>query len=235
MRLSIPAVVATFALGLATIPASAQTAVGVGTGISKARSSSFSSSRSSSNSNAISANRNSANAGVGSSGNSSITTNTNVQGNAPAVFAPGMSAAGIESCNGSISLGGSAVGGGGALGFPWQDGPCNKRLNARTLWAFGQREAALQQLCLDDEMALAMSSAGIRCRVGHYAEVRVATYGAPPPPAYPLSMRADAAPAHASHAVFTDRKGRSYTEAACGSHGAVKTTEKGVCARLASN
>jgi hypothetical protein len=87
------------------------------------------------------------------------------------VFAPGLAAAGIESCNGSISVGGSVVGGGGALGFPWQDGPCNKRLNARTLWAFGQKEAALQTLCLDDEMASALTSAGVRCRVGHYAQV----------------------------------------------------------------
>ncbi len=65
------------------------------------------------------------------------------------VAPPGLSAAGLESCNNSVSAGGSSPAGSLAIGFPIQDGPCNKRLNARTMWSFGLHEAAIQQLCLD--------------------------------------------------------------------------------------
>jgi hypothetical protein len=184
------------------------TGTGIGTGIASARSSSASRSRSSSNLRSTN---------VATNG-TSIQSYSTIAGQAPAVFAPGLAAAGIESCNGSVSLGGSAIGGGGALGFPFQDGPCNKRLNARTLWAFGQHEAALQTLCLDDELAVAMVASGIRCRVGRYA----------PTPAQQ--------PSGAPVGEITDRKGRRYTVAACGSRGAVRTTTPGLCARrIASN
>ena len=184
--------------------AHAQTAVGIGTGIAGANSHSSASSHSSSDSS------------VNYHPNSF--SNTSIPGNAPSI-ATGLGAAGIESCNGSVGLGGSAVGGGGALGFPWQDGPCNKRLNARTLWSFGQKEAAIQQLCLDDDMAASLVTAGVHCRIGRYAPVPVAAQQ----PAAPVGE-------------ITDRHGRHYVEAACGSKHAVHTTTPGLCARrVASN
>ncbi len=101
---------------------------------------------------------------------------TSIPRNAPGVAPPGLSAAGLESCNNSVSAGGSSPAGSLAIGFPIQDGPCNKRLNARTMWSFGLHEAAIQQLCLDGEMAQALASVGKQCLIGP---------GAPPPqPAY---------------------------------------------------
>jgi hypothetical protein len=255
---------AAMALALAAGPVMAQNALGVGVGVSNSRSNSNavadpvqnnrntalsaaqSQSRSNSNSNVNSRINSSQNVGVRSvNANQSGAANTNTfnsttTGQSPAVFAPGMSAAGIESCNGSVSLGGAAVGGGGALGFPWQDGPCNKRLNARTLWAFGQHEAALQTLCLDDELARSMVAGGIRCRVGAYAEVRVAsTYSSGPvykgeyhgkvPGEHPRELKSLAA------SDYSDSKGRHYVVAACGEKGARKSADAGVCVKFASN
>ncbi len=200
---------------LGVSPVLAQTAVGVGTGIASSRSLSAAASRSSSRSNAASTSSvrsANLNANQSSAGNTN-TFNTTTTGQSPAVFAPGLAAAGIESCNGSVSLGGAAVGGGGALGFPWQDGPCNKRLMARTLWAFGQHEAALQTLCLDDELSGPMVVSGIVCRVGRYAP------------------QASQQPSGAPVGEITDRHGRRYVEASCGSRGAVRTSQPGLCAR----
>jgi hypothetical protein len=235
-------------LALGSAPSFAQNAIGVGTGISNSRSDSAaiaapvqnnrntatagaaSQSRSNSNSNVNSRISSQQNVGVRSvNANQSGAANTNTfnsttTGQSPSVFAPGMSAAGIESCNGSVSLGGAAVGGGGALGFPWQDGPCNKRLNARTLWAFGQHEAALQTLCLDDELARSMVAGGIKCRVGAYAEVAVVT----PHSAYRGEFKS----------AYHDKKGRAYTVADCHSKGARPSADPGVCVKpqsMASN
>jgi hypothetical protein len=228
---------------VAASPSFAQNAIGVGTGISNSRSSSAAvaapvqNNRNTANAASASQSRSNSNSNVNSRINSSQSTavrsvnanqsgaantntfNSTTTGQAPAVFAPGMSAAGIESCNGSVSLGGAAVGGGGALGFPWQDGPCNKRLNARTLWAFGQREAALQTLCLDDELATSMVAGGIRCRVGHFATQ---------PTPYAVS-------ASVSVGDYTDRRGRHYRPVNCHSRGARLSADRGVCVALAAN
>lgn len=248
LKISI-ATVAFVALGLS--PALAQNAIGVGTGISNSRSSSAavanpvqnnrntanaasaSQSRSNSNSNVNSRINSAQTVGVRSvNANQSGAANTNnfnstTTGQAPAVFAPGMAAAGIESCNGSVSLGGAAVGGGGALGFPWQDGPCNKRLNARTLWNFGQREAALQIMCQDDEIASAMVASGVRCRIGRYAEPYTVSHNV-------YKGDASAMKAQAS-AEYFDKKGHRFVVAACGSKGARKSADAGVCVKVASN
>jgi hypothetical protein len=245
----------------------AQNAIGVGTGISNSRSNSAAvadpvqnnrnTALSASQSNSASRSNSNVNSRINSAqstavrsvnANQSGAANTNnfnstTTGQSPAVFAPGMSAAGIESCNGSVSLGGAAVGGGGALGFPWQDGPCNKRLNARTLWAFGQRDAAIQVMCQDDEVASALVASGVRCRIGRYAVQTVAyteSYGHPvfkgeyhgPVPGeksqpVALDMKRSAS--------YFDKKGHQYVVAACGTKGARQSADAGVCVKTASN
>jgi hypothetical protein len=85
--------------------------------------------------------------------------------NVPAVFAPGLAAAGIESCLGSVSGGGSWLGTGISFGGSIPDLDCSARLDARTLWAMGTvtkgprgvqlRVAALRRLCQNDRIAAA--------------------------------------------------------------------------------
>ena len=65
----------------------------------------------------------------------------------PSVFAPGLAAAGIESCLGSVSGGGSWLGTGITLGGSIPDKDCSARLDARTLWSFGLKKAAVARLC----------------------------------------------------------------------------------------
>ena len=65
----------------------------------------------------------------------------------PSVFAPGLAAAGIESCLGSVSGGGSWLGTGVTLGGSIPDLDCSARLDARTLWSFGLKRAAVSRLC----------------------------------------------------------------------------------------
>src|SRR5262249_1857030 len=67
--------------------------------------------------------------------------------NVPAVFAPGLSAAGLETCLGSVSGGGSAMGWGATFGTTVPDPGCQARLDATTLWAFGLKQAAVARLC----------------------------------------------------------------------------------------
>jgi hypothetical protein len=74
----------------------------------------------------------------------------------PSVFAPGLAAAGIESCLGSVSGGGSWLGTGVTLGGSIPDKDCSARLDARTLWAFGLRKAAIARLCLTSDVYRSM-------------------------------------------------------------------------------
>lgn len=97
-----------------------------------------------------------------------VSTKTATQ--APTVVAPSLAPAGIESCNASIALGASGPGGGAAIGLPWQDGPCNKRLDARALWNTGHRDAAMQVLCLDEDMSTALTATGYVCAIGPHAQ-----------------------------------------------------------------
>jgi len=74
----------------------------------------------------------------------------------PSVFAPGLAAAGIESCLGSVSGGGSWLGTGITLGGSIPDKDCSARLDARTLWAFGLKKAAIARLCLTSDVYRSM-------------------------------------------------------------------------------
>ena len=83
-------------------------------------------------------------------------TGTSTVKNAPAAFAPGLSAAGLETCLGSVSGGGSAIGWGATFGTTVPDPGCNARLDARTLWSFGLKKAAVARLCLSADINRSM-------------------------------------------------------------------------------
>jgi hypothetical protein len=147
-------------LMLAAAPAAAQTATGTGVGISSANS------KSQSGAVAISGQG-------GQGGNSSLTLNSsvpatttsninqNVTGtstirNVPTAIAPGLTAAGLETCLGSVSGGASVVGFGGSFGTTIPDPGCAARLDARTLWSMGLKKAAVARLCLTPEIYRSM-------------------------------------------------------------------------------
>jgi hypothetical protein len=79
---------------------------------------------------------------------------------APSVFAPGLAAAGIETCLGSVSGGVSFPGGGVAFGTTTKDTGCDTRLDSRTLWSFGLKAEAIARLCMKEETRQAL---GARC------------------------------------------------------------------------
>src|SRR6516164_12876 len=74
----------------------------------------------------------------------------------PSVFAPGLAAAGLESCLGSVSVGASWLGTGLTGGGSIPDQGCAARLDARTLWAFGLKKAAIARLCLQSDIYRSM-------------------------------------------------------------------------------
>lgn len=76
--------------------------------------------------------------------------------NAPAIVAPGLAAAGLETCLGAASGGLSFVGTGITFGTSTPDPGCNARLSARTLWSMGLRKAAVARLCLDADIYRSM-------------------------------------------------------------------------------
>jgi hypothetical protein len=76
--------------------------------------------------------------------------------NAPATFAPGLTAAGLETCLGSVSGGGSFMGGGFSFGTTVPDRGCSARLDARTLWSMGLKKASVARLCLTPEIQQSM-------------------------------------------------------------------------------
>jgi len=81
----------------------------------------------------------------------------------PTVAAPGLAAAGIETCLGSASGGISLMGGGFTFGATKVDEGCTIRLLSRQLFAFGLRNAALALMCQDQRVAEAMEVAGSPC------------------------------------------------------------------------
>jgi len=138
----------------------AQTAVGVGTGIGV--------SKSTSKSDAVAVG-----GGVGNTGTSSpsasivtgggplIQQNSTIPANqsvktVPSVFAPGLAAAGLETCLGSVSVGASWLGTGLTGGGSIPDSGCAARLDARTLWSFGLKKAAVARLCLNADIYRSM-------------------------------------------------------------------------------
>lgn len=82
---------------------------------------------------------------------------------APPVAAPGLAAASVETCLGSSSGGLSGMGFGIAFGSTNLDKGCEARLDARTLYGMGLRDAAMYRLCDQPKMALAMAQAGVLC------------------------------------------------------------------------
>jgi hypothetical protein len=81
----------------------------------------------------------------------------------PTVVAPGLAAAGIETCLGSSSGGLSLMGGGLTFGTTKVDDGCTIRLLARQLYAFGLQKAAVALMCQDGRVAAAMEVAGSAC------------------------------------------------------------------------
>lgn len=146
-------------------PAWAQQATAVGTGIAASRADSKSTAVAVSGQGGT---------GVGTGGNpianvtiqgtqipTSTTQTINNQGtstvkNVPSVFSPGLAAAGLETCLGSVSGGGSFVGTGFSFGSTIPDPGCAARLDARTLWSMGLKKAAIARLCLGTDIYRAM-------------------------------------------------------------------------------
>jgi outer membrane protein OmpA-like peptidoglycan-associated protein len=88
-----------------------------------------------------------------------------------------------DTCMGSRTFGVQAIGFGVSFATTWQDHQCRRVKNARELFALGYREAAVQLLCLDDEVRAAMARAGTPCE-GVVRLVSV-TPTPPAPPAEP--------------------------------------------------
>jgi len=76
--------------------------------------------------------------------------------NVPTAFAPSLAAAGIETCLGSVSGGGSIVGFGASFGTTTPDPDCAARLDARTLWSMGLKGAAVARLCQREPIRASM-------------------------------------------------------------------------------
>jgi hypothetical protein len=81
----------------------------------------------------------------------------------PTVVAPGLAAAGMETCLGSASGGVSLMGLGLTFGRTTPDEGCAIRLYARQLHAFGFPKAAMALMCQDLRVARAMAVAGQSC------------------------------------------------------------------------
>ena len=86
------------------------------------------------------------------SGTTTANVNQRVSGtqtirSAPPIAAPGLAAAGLETCLGSASGGVSAVGFGITGGASIVDEGCQARLDSRTLFYYGLKSAAVARLC----------------------------------------------------------------------------------------
>jgi len=79
---------------------------------------------------------------------------------APGAYAPGLAAAGIETCTSSASSGISGPGFGISFGSTGVDEGCDARLDARTLVGVGLNVAAIHRLCERPKMAIAMYNSG---------------------------------------------------------------------------
>lgn len=122
------------ACGVNVAPAQTATAVGAGIANSQSQSGAVAVSGGSSSSvtfNTPGVTRSNSNIRYKQSGSLKTTSNA---------IAPGLAAAGIESCNSSFSGAVGATGWGLSFGGPIMDNECNLRLWARTLYAMGQKE-----------------------------------------------------------------------------------------------
>jgi hypothetical protein len=97
-----------------------------------------------------------------------------------------LAAAGLETCLGSISGGGAFVGTGFSFGSTIPDPGCAARLDARTLWSFGLKRAAVARLCEGTDVYNAMPEVCGQYLPSHASAVAVAVpvgYPAPVGPA----------------------------------------------------
>jgi hypothetical protein len=136
----------------ASEPAWAQSSTTTGTGVGIGRSTSSSQAISGQGGTGV---------GVGGNPSAAIITNSTVPAdqtvkNVPSVVAPGLAAAGLETCLGSVSGGGAFVGTGFSFGTTIPDPGCATRLDARTLWSMGLKKAAVARLCLSGDIYRAM-------------------------------------------------------------------------------
>ena len=115
----------------------------------------------------------------------------------PTVVAPGLAAAGVETCLGSASGGLSLMGTGLTFGSTLPDPGCNLRLTARQLYAFGFRSAAIALMCQDQRVAEAMATVGEACPSARMAaqmatndkpEISVGSIDRPRPVGQPLQL-----------------------------------------------
>jgi hypothetical protein len=147
-----PLLLAAIVAMAASEPAWAQSSTATGTGVGVARSTSTSQAISGQGGTGV---------GVGGNPSATITSNSTVPAdqtvkNVPGVVAPGLAAAGLETCLGSVSGGGAFVGTGFSFGTTIPDPGCAARLDARTLWSMGLKKAAVARLCLNGDIYRAM-------------------------------------------------------------------------------
>ena len=165
---------------IAVGPAMAQTAVGVGVSSSTAKSASQSTALAIGGGNATARGGNAKAVSTGS--NAIVTSNIPASQsitNVPTVFAPGLAAAGIETCLGSVSGGGSWLGTGISFGGTVPDPNCTTRLDARTLWSMGLKKAAVARLCVSPDIYRSMPEV-----CGAYLPVAAAPIATVAPAAY---------------------------------------------------
>ncbi|HAH10442.1 MAG TPA: hypothetical protein DCL54_05110 [Alphaproteobacteria bacterium] len=72
---------------------------------------------------------------------------------------------GEDTCMGSSSVGGQAVGFGLSIGTTWTDTNCQRLKNSRQLHSLGYQRAAVALMCLNEDVATAMHAAGHPCYV----------------------------------------------------------------------
>ncbi len=119
-----------------------------------------------------------ANAGSASSSQAGAFTGPVTAGNALTVDArlaqaPDVIAYPTAPCRVSIGASGGWIGG--ALGFSGstEDEGCTLRETSRQLWNIGQRDAAVQILCLNADAKAALQAAGVACRIERVTQERV--------------------------------------------------------------
>jgi hypothetical protein len=98
--------------------------------------------------------------------------------NVPGVVAPGLAAAGLETCLGSVSGGGAFVGTGFSFGTSILGPGCAARLDARTLWSFGLKKAAVARLCLNPDINRAIPEVCVKPPVSYLVGTPIATFAA---------------------------------------------------------
>jgi hypothetical protein len=111
-----------------------------------------------------------------SSSNSNSVSGASIVNHAPAVvtsrgrnditasaFAPGLTAAGINSCAGSVSGGVGGTGFNFGIGGTYEMDECTARANAAALAGLGQGLAALESLCQSPRMRQALNASGTVC------------------------------------------------------------------------